>query len=190
MARDLLSHSKIRAIKKPARLSDGGGLILFVRSAAGGGLRKSWVFRYRMDGKRRDVGLGPYPEIDLPAARAKRDELREGIRQGAAPKKFGEASVNALKLEELKSQEIPTVKEMAYATFNALAGGLKVSGTASRWMSPLRNHIFPTIGAMPITELNQRVLVKALRHTWKAKPETANKAIIRVELVLTARRRA
>jgi hypothetical protein len=41
-------------------LHDGRGLYLRV-SATGA---KSWVFRFQLDGKRRDMGLQPYPPLD------------------------------------------------------------------------------------------------------------------------------
>lgn len=44
---------------------DGDGLTLVVSEAGA----KKWVLRYQLDGKRRDMGLGPYPEIGLKAAR-------------------------------------------------------------------------------------------------------------------------
>ena len=30
---------------------------------------RSWVLRYQLNGKRRDMGLGPYPEVTLAKAR-------------------------------------------------------------------------------------------------------------------------
>jgi hypothetical protein len=61
-----------------AVLHDGGGL--YLRIAARG--VKSWVFRFQIDGKRRDMGLGPYPDVSAEArikAAAHRRQRREGI---------------------------------------------------------------------------------------------------------------
>ena len=62
-----LSAVEVTKAKGPAVLHDGGGLYLRV-SAAGA---KSWVFRFQLEGKRRDMGLGPFPDISLAEARAK-----------------------------------------------------------------------------------------------------------------------
>src|SRR5262245_37671788 len=52
---------------------DGGGLYLQVSKSGS----KSWVFRYKRGGKRRDMGLGRYPTITLAKARIKAKEARE-----------------------------------------------------------------------------------------------------------------
>ena len=62
------SAVEVAKAKGPAVLHDGGGLYLSV-SATGA---KSWVFRFQLDGKRRDMGLGPFPDISLAAARERR----------------------------------------------------------------------------------------------------------------------
>src|SRR5437899_8783906 len=56
-----------KARGKPVLLADGNGLYLHV-SAAGA---KSWVLRYRMHGRRHDLGLGPYPLVGLADARTR-----------------------------------------------------------------------------------------------------------------------
>jgi hypothetical protein len=53
-----LSAVEVTRAKGPAVLHDGGGLYLRV---SGTGAR-SWVFRFQPDGKRRDMGLGPFPD--------------------------------------------------------------------------------------------------------------------------------
>jgi hypothetical protein len=53
-----LSAMEVTKTKGPAVLHDGGGLYLRVSESG----TKSWVvFRFRLDGKRRDMGLGPIP---------------------------------------------------------------------------------------------------------------------------------
>jgi hypothetical protein len=78
------SGSKLTAVevtkaKGPAVLHDGGGLYLRVSPTGS----KAWVFRFQLDGKRRDMGLGPFPDISLAEARAKatahRNQRRDGI---------------------------------------------------------------------------------------------------------------
>lgn len=46
---------------------------------------RAWVLRVTIGGKRRDMGLGPYPEVTLAQARDKAREARELIRQGVDP---------------------------------------------------------------------------------------------------------
>ena len=67
----------------PGRHGDGTvkGLMLVVRD---GGSR-AWVLRYQIAGRRRDLGLGPYPEIGLARAREKALDARRLIVEGRDP---------------------------------------------------------------------------------------------------------
>src|SRR4051812_24510996 len=62
----------------PGRYGDSAsrGLMLIVRES---GARR-WVLRYQLGGKRRDMGLGPYPEVGLAAARERALSARRLIK--------------------------------------------------------------------------------------------------------------
>ena len=76
-----LSAVEVTKAKGPAVLHDGGGLYLRVSPTGA----KSWVFRFQLDGKRRDMGLGPYPDISLADARRRATEHRNQRRDGIDP---------------------------------------------------------------------------------------------------------
>src|ERR1700684_2740720 len=76
-----LSAVEVAKAIGPAVLHDGGGLYLRV-SATGA---KSWVFRFQLDGKRRDMGLGPFPDISLAEARGKAADHRKQRHEGIDP---------------------------------------------------------------------------------------------------------
>jgi hypothetical protein len=61
--RNKLSDRSCKSIVKSGRHSDGGGLYLFVRDSG-----KTWTFQYTINGKRREKGLGPYPDVSLVAS--------------------------------------------------------------------------------------------------------------------------
>ena len=61
-----------RTVTKPGLYSDGGGLY-FKFGETGG---RSWVFRYQINGRTRDMGLGPYPDVGLAEARDAAAECR------------------------------------------------------------------------------------------------------------------
>lgn len=46
---------------------------------------KSWVFRYRVDGKPTKCGLGPFPEFDVQAAKQRASEERAALVRGVRP---------------------------------------------------------------------------------------------------------
>ena len=76
-----LSAVEVSKAKGPAVLHDGGGLYLRVSETGA----KSWVFRFQLDGKRRDMGLGPYPDISLAEARGRATEHRKQRHDGVDP---------------------------------------------------------------------------------------------------------
>jgi hypothetical protein len=65
MARTInrLSHRKVETLKKPGMHNDGGGLYLQITEGSGGTPRKSWLFRYAVGGRERQMGLGPLTDV-------------------------------------------------------------------------------------------------------------------------------
>src|SRR6202043_2490299 len=93
-----LTALDVTKAKGPAVLHDGGGL--YVRVSATGA--KSWVFRFQLDGKRRDMGLGPYPDISLAEARSKASAHRKQRHDGIDPLDAKEAQRQARRLAVAK----------------------------------------------------------------------------------------
>ena len=69
---------KKRAYQVPGRYHDGDGLYLQVRAES-----KSWLYRYKRNGKTCWKGLGTYPKVGLAKARERTNECyllrKEGI---------------------------------------------------------------------------------------------------------------
>jgi hypothetical protein len=68
------------------------GLILVVRPAKSNRLRKSWILRVVIDGKRRKIGLGA---CGLKEARRRAAEARQAIHEGNDPSHRAKASQRA-----------------------------------------------------------------------------------------------
>ena len=49
------------------------------------GISKWWRFKYRFEGKEKQLSLGTYPEITLLSAREKREEFRKLVAEGIDP---------------------------------------------------------------------------------------------------------
>ncbi|HEV3494596.1 MAG TPA: Arm DNA-binding domain-containing protein, partial [Reyranella sp.] len=73
-----LSSLAVERAKAAGYLHDGGGLYLQVTAAG----RKSWIFRYALAGRRPEMGLGPYPDVSLAAARKAASEARSLVKAG------------------------------------------------------------------------------------------------------------
>src|ERR1700704_1851773 len=94
-----LSAVEITKAKGPAVLHDGGGLYLRV-SASG---TKSWVFRFQLDGHRRDMGLGPYPDISLAEARIRATAYRIQRLDGIDPLERRNAARSSARLDAARA---------------------------------------------------------------------------------------
>ena len=77
-----LTYVQIAKTTKPGRYFDGGtGLHLLVKSAT----KKYWVFRFKFNGARQDMGLGVFPRVSLADARKASYEARVLLDGGARP---------------------------------------------------------------------------------------------------------
>src|SRR5579859_1539538 len=76
-----LSPAKVQKEKRPGMYGDGGGLWLHVGPTGG----KSWIFRYMVNGKAREMGLGPLHTISLAEARVGAREQRKVCLAGLDP---------------------------------------------------------------------------------------------------------
>ncbi|MEE1561867.1 MAG: Arm DNA-binding domain-containing protein, partial [Alphaproteobacteria bacterium] len=73
-----LSPRRIETERKRGRFADGGGLYLQVGEKG----TKSWLFRFMLDGKARQMGLGAVHTISLPEAREAALKCRKLLHEG------------------------------------------------------------------------------------------------------------
>lgn len=151
----MLTDVKIRNINrsKPCKLTDSHGLYLEITKSGS----KLWRYRYRLNGKENTYAIGSYGEIGLEAARRARDNARALVKAGTHP-----------------SRQRETAKLMAAynaaSTFAAVAAEWQAAHR-SRWSDSyaqnvddiLQKHILPSIGALPITEIQPPHILTFLR---------------------------
>jgi len=147
---------------------DGAGLWFRKRNDGGG----QWILRYSTKGRRKIIGLGGYPNITLKVARLKRDEYKSLLRDGVDPK--------FVRSQNLKSPQYTLEKYIHKVYEETIKYELKNNGETGRWLSPLKTHIFPTLGNLDIEQLTADDVVKCLRPIWHSKPDPANKALGRL----------
>ena len=172
-ARNRLSPAFLKKAP-PGKYCDGAGLWLVVRDDGGA----QWVLRVTVHGRRREMGLGGYPEIGLAKARETADRWRTMAKEGRDPVKEREREERAARREDI-SLAIITAD-----AFEARKAELKGDGTAGRWLSPLTIHVLPKLGKVPVTDLDQRDIRDALAPIWHTKADTARKAMNRLSIVM------
>ena len=153
-----LTEVKVRnakAVEKPVKLTDGGGMHLLIQPSGS----KYWRLQYRFAGKQKMLALGVYPEISLAAARLRRDEARKLIANNIDPS------------EKRKSEK---VEEKGLLTFETVARDWHSSNRTwsdshrTTVLNSLITHLFPVIGKRNITELKTRDLLLPLKNAEKS----------------------
>lgn len=165
--------SKLGSASRPqGKHSDGQGLWLVKRSKVAG----KWVLRLTIHGRRREMGLGRWPDVTLSEARGKADAARRLCRNGKDPI-----------FERTKATRVSkplSLKEVIDDCFEARKAELKGEGKNGKWMSPLLVHVIPKIGKYPIEEVDQHVIKETLAPIWHAKAESAEKALNRINVAM------
>jgi integrase len=171
---------------KPGRLADGGGLYLLVKDTGA----RSWVFRFMLHGKARDLGLGPAAGTDavsLADARDKAAALRLEVKAGTDPllergRKAAEAAAQAQAVK-IASTTFKTVAERYIADNRDSWRNPK---HRQQWENTLASYVYPVIGDMPVAEVGKAHILEILEPIWKTKPETASRIRGRIETVIDA----
>ncbi len=161
---------------KPGYHADGGGLYLQVTDGG-----RSWIFRYQIAGKRRDMGLGPCRDITLAEARDKALQARKLIIDGFDPIATKRAAVAAQRLKEASAI---TFKAASERYITAHKSGWRNEKHAAQWTATLTTYAFPVFGALPVAAVDTALVTKALEPIWATKPETASRVRGRIESIL------
>ncbi|WP_322867336.1 tyrosine-type recombinase/integrase [Aquicoccus sp. G2-2] len=175
MARALnrLSASEVKAASV-GKHADGGGLWLVKREDGGA----QWVLRITVHGRRREMGLGAYPDRSLKEARAEAEKWRAMVRQGLDPIKERDRQ------RREAARNIHMLCDIARDAFESRKADLKGDGKAGRWFSPLELHVLPKLGKVPVADIDQKDIRDTLAPIWHIKADTARKAMNRLGIVM------
>lgn len=169
MAIHKLSFRQVETAKT-GKYEDGAGLRLIVSEAGA----KKWVLRFTLNGKRREMGLGSYPDIELSNARAKASEYRNLVRDGIDP----------IDVRRVEVVEIPCFTSCAANYIRAHRKGWKNAKHARQWVSTLKTYARPVIGNKLVDKITIEDILKILSPIWTEKTETAKRVQGRIENVL------
>ncbi|MEO6300848.1 MAG: integrase arm-type DNA-binding domain-containing protein, partial [Paracoccaceae bacterium] len=158
----------------PGKHSDGGGLWL-VKQQSGSA---QWVLRVTVHGRRREMGLGSYPSLSLKDARDSAAKWRTLVAQEIDPIKQREKE----RREAVRNLHI--LNDIAADAFESRKAELKGDGEAGRWWTPLKLHVLPKLGKVPVAEIDQTDIRDTLAPIWHTKADTAKKALNRLAICL------
>jgi integrase len=170
---------------KPGRHADGGGLHLLVKESGA----RSWVYRFMLSGKSRDIGLGAAgPDgISLADARDARDALRLKVKAGIDPLEERQRdAAEALAAAQAAKVAGMTFKAVAETYIGANEGSWRNDKHRQQWKNTLATYVYPVIGELPVAEVGIAHVLQILEPIWKAKAETASRVRGRMETILDA----
>ncbi len=147
--------------------ADGGGLYLHIAELGA----RSWIFRFMLNGRAREMGLGPVHTISLAEARAKATECRKLRLEGIDPIEARKAArASALHA----SSSAMTFDNCAEAYIKAHEAGWRSPKHADQWRSTLDTYAKPVFGALPVQSIDVALVMKVLDPIWSSKTETAS----------------
>jgi integrase len=143
--------------------------------------RGKWLFRYSSPEtkKRREMGLGAFPETPAARARDLAEEHRRTVKGRTDPLEAAKREAAA----KVAATNVLTFERAAREVWADLRAGWE-DKTAQDWISTLSDYVFPVIGARPVADLTPKDIADALRPIWLAKANTAAKVKQRMSAVM------
>ena len=185
-----LTVAAVRALRhdpakksRPVRFLDGDNLYLQVAPSGS----KSWLFRYTLVGKAREMGLGPVGEppagVPLAEARRRAADARALLAAGQDPIAERTKKRDTLSREAVQA-ETPTFEAAARTLAETKRAGWRSDKHAAQWLATLEAHAFPIIGSKSVADVGTTDVLAVLRPIWDRTPETASRLRQRIEAVL------
>jgi hypothetical protein len=141
-----LNPLQVSRLREKGMYGDGAGLYLQVSDAGA----KSWIYRFKLNGKAREMGLGPLSIIGLAEARTKAAECRRLRHEGIDPI---EARKDVRAKRRLDDAKAITFSACAEAYIKAHGPGWRNAKHAAQWTSTIETYAAPVFGALPVQEI-------------------------------------
>jgi integrase len=172
-----LSASALRRLPSGMH-GDGAGLWLQVTPSGA----TSWIFRFSLFGRAREMGLGSLNTVSLNEARESALECRKLLRDGRDPIEERKARLaGARAAATLRS---PTFQDCAEEFVAAHRAEWTSSIHARQWRATLATYVYPLIGDLPVSAVDTRLVMRVLEPHWATKRETMSRVRGRIEAVL------
>lgn len=172
-----LTQSFVKTVQTKGSYHDVRGLMLRVGARG----NKNWVFRYQLNKRRHDLGLGAFPGVSLKAARLAVDGFRLELSQGVDP-------LSRRLQPEAHTAPLVTFRVEAERYIETHRQSWKNPRHAQHWAHTLRDHVYPLLGERAVVTIETEHVLNVLTPIWNRIPETAFRVRNRIELILDAAR--
>ncbi|SEK54941.1 Phage integrase family protein [Roseovarius nanhaiticus] len=142
-------ESAIKNFTKKCSMSDGAGLILLINSATS----QSWVYRYKVGGLEKRLGLGSYPHVNLSQARKLAQRERGKRAEGLDPARE----------KVMRKRRGVTFEEAAREYWQTHCQSM---AKPSNWIAGMEKHMFPRVGTRVVADVLPEHLITAFKPIW------------------------
>lgn len=173
-----ITDTKARSIKPGDPAIPHGnitGLALHPSSTKGHG---KWVLRFvsPVTGKRRNAGLGTYPEVSIAEVGKRATAMRIELAEGKDPLE------EKAKVDD--KPKIPTFEEAARSLHADLLPSWTNSKHGNQWLNTLVEYTFPKLGSKLLPDIQPGDIADVLKPIWLTKAETASRVKQRIHAVM------
>jgi integrase len=180
-----LSALEVRKLEHPgtgsnATFAAGGVSGLMLQITPNGG--RTWLLRVTVGAKRREIGLGGFPDVTLAQARDRAREAKDKIRSGVDPVEERKAAKAALAAAQRRGLTFAEAMDRYLA---AKLDAFKNAKHRQQWRNTLESYALPELGPMLVQEITVQDMLRVLEPIWQSKTETASRLRGRVESVLS-----
>lgn len=178
-AKELSATEVRRLAQQPGFHAVGGvaGLYLTVSDTGAA----SWILRTKIGDRRRDIGLGGFPEVKLAQARERALEAKDKIKAGIDPVAERKEARSRLLAQQMKEITFEQAAAKVIEKKQAEASNPK---HAAQWASTLKTYAYPVLGKMAVKDVDLAHVIKVLEPEWEKKTETMTRVRQRIEAVL------
>ena len=163
-----LTAAFVEKVRRPGKYYDTFGLYLRVSGTG----HRYWEQRLTVNGRRRTLGLGPYPVVTLKAARAEALENHRIVQHGDDPV--------ALK----RRHSVPTFAEAAEEVLKLRRAGWTSPKMERNWRTTFERHLFPPLGGRRVCDIKARHVLEVLQPIINRFPKSLSRVRQRIAVVL------
>ena len=158
-----LTNAKLRNLSIGKKVSDGGGL--YYQPTANN--KGKWSYRFAIDGKSHEMGLGTYPEISLKEARLAHAEQRKVFISGRNPIETRRQTEQSQKATQARK-----FSDVAEMVIRAKRPAWTNEKSEKQWRSSLETYAYPILDKKPLAELTRADVLEVLEPKWNERTET------------------
>lgn len=168
-----LNAKQLQTLPKD-KYHDGNGLYISISKPG----RGKWSFRYTINKKSREMGLGSYPDVSLSDARQLSFNNKQLLSKKIDP--IDEKN----RVEVLRQQQNKTFSDIAdlYIRTKKMPEWTNDKSYTS-WKNTLNTYAAPILDSKPIVDINRDDIIGVLLPIWRKKTETARRIQQRLFLI-------